>query len=58
VVIVVFWVAGFLYWDYTRHRQVEKYVALSSEIPGAEVTGESPAGFENFIKFGTPLPRK
>ena len=50
--------AAFIYWDYTKHRQVEKYVAMSPEIPGAEVTGESPAGFAKFHEVRNALTRK
>jgi len=58
VAIVVFLLAGFIYWDYVRHRQVEKYVAMSPEIPGAVVTGESPVGFAKFHEVRNALTRR
>jgi hypothetical protein len=37
VAIVLLVLAGFIVWDFARHRQVEQYVEMSPEIPGAGV---------------------
>jgi hypothetical protein len=50
--------AGFIYWDFARHREVEKYVAMTPEIPGAGVTGETPVGFAKFREVRNALTRK
>jgi len=58
VAVAVFLIAGFIYWDYTRHRQVEKYIAMSSDIPGVEVTGDSPVELARFHDLRNALSRK
>lgn len=58
VAIGLFLLAGFVYWDYTRHRQVEKYVEMSPEIPGAEVTGDSPVELARFHEIRSTMTRR
>lgn len=41
VAMVLLVLAGFIVWDFARHRQVEQYVEMSPEIPGAGVKGST-----------------
>src|SRR3972149_5754709 len=48
---------GFIYWDFARHRQVEKAVAVSAEIPGAGVSGGLPVEYTSFREIRSSLTR-
>jgi hypothetical protein len=50
--------AGFIYWDYVRHRQVERYAAMSPDIPGAGISGDSPVELARFHEVRNALTRK
>jgi hypothetical protein len=50
--------AGFMIWDYAKHRQVEKYVAVTPDIPGAEVPKGSAAELAAFHQMKDSLTRK
>lgn len=58
VVIGVILLAGFMIWDYAKHRQVEKYVAVTPDIPGAEVPKGPAPELAAFHQMRESLTRK
>jgi hypothetical protein len=58
VMVGVILLAVYIVWDFAKHRQVEKYVAVSSDIPGAGVPEDSTAGVAAFHQVKDTFTRK
>jgi len=58
VIIGVIVLAGFIVWDYTKHREVEEYVAVTPDIPGAGVPKDSTAELVAFRQVKDALTRR
>ncbi|MBI3596433.1 MAG: hypothetical protein HY203_04690 [Nitrospirae bacterium] len=58
VVVGLILLAGFIVWDFVKHREVEEFVSRSPDIPGAEVPEDSTAGVAAFHRVKDTFTRK
>jgi hypothetical protein len=58
VVIGLILVAGFIVWDFVKHRQVEEYVGRTADIPGAGIPDASTAELAAFHRVKDTFTRK
>jgi len=58
VIVGVILLGGFIVWDYSKHRQVERYVAMSSDIPGAGVPNDDSTEVAAFHRVKDTWTRK
>jgi len=58
VLVGLILLAGFLVWDFVKHRQVEEFVSRSPDIPGAEIPEASTAEVAAFHRVKDVFTRK
>lgn len=58
VIVGVILLGGFIVWDYSKQREVGKYVAMSSDIPGAGVSDNATPGVAAFHRVKDTVTRK